>query len=106
MRCNLSKCEYNSEGYCQSPPEYITIDNDGRCEQMWVKSYTVTEKYLEFKKVADESYKTFDNNPTQANSDNYGVALNNLRDFCIEFVDKLIAKSPHITNNIIWEEEW
>jgi hypothetical protein len=71
---------------------------------MWVKSHTVTEKYLEFKKIADDAYKTFDSNPTPANSDAYGMALNNLRDFCIEVIDKIVAEHPYITNNIIWEE--
>ena len=105
MRCSLSRCEYNSDGYCQSPPEYITIDNDGRCEQIWVKSHTVTEKYIQLKEFVDVAYKIFNDSPTQANSDSYGMALNNLRDFCNEVIEKIVEQHPEITNSIIWEED-
>lgn len=105
MRCSNTRCHYNDDGYC-GQPDYVIIGKDGTCEQMWVKSHTVTEKYIEFKKIADDAYKTFDDNPTQANSDAYGTALNNLRDFCIEVIDNVVQKHPEITNSITWEEEW
>ena len=105
MRCNYSRCEYNDEGYCQSPPEYVTIGEDGMCDQMWVKKKTITEKYRQLRMAADEAYTTFDNNPTQANSDAYGMALNELRDFCIEVIDRMVEDRPDLANNIYYEEE-
>lgn len=105
MRCKYYRCEYNVDGFCESAPECITIGEDGTCDQMWVKKKTITEKYTELKNYADEVYKTFDANPTQANSDNYGMALNNLRDFCIEVIEAMIKDHPEITNKIFWEED-
>ena len=105
MRCVFAQCELNHDGYCKTP-DYVMIDENGRCNQMWVKTHTVTEKYLQLKKLADEAYKIFNDNPTQANSNSYGMALNNIRDFCIEVIDKVVHQHPEITNSIIWEEEW
>ncbi len=53
-------------------------------------------QYYRLKVIADSAYMKFDNNPTQANSDMYGIALNNLRDFCMEVVEQLIANSPEL----------
>lgn len=104
MRCSNIRCHYNDDGYCEQP-DYATISQSGVCEQMWVKSHTVTEQYIELRKIADGAYKIFNDNPTQANSDGYGMALNNIRDFCTEVIDKIIQQHPEITNSIIWEED-
>jgi hypothetical protein len=72
---------------------------------MLVKKMTITEKYRELKSITDEAYKTFDSNPTQASSDTYGMALNNLRDFCIEVVASMVENRPDLANNIYWEED-
>lgn len=103
MRCAMLRCHYNDDGYCRQP-DYACIDTNGVCKQMEIKSKTITEKYVELKNIVDEAYKIFDLNPTQANSDAYGMALNNLRDFCIEFVSQLVTKHPDITNCIFYEE--
>jgi hypothetical protein len=103
MRCSNIRCHYNDDGYC-SQPDYATIGKDGMCEQMFIKKVTVTEKYKELKDVTDEAYKTFDSNPTQANSDAYGMALNNLRDFCVEVIDSMVKERPDLSNSIWWEE--
>ena len=104
MRCAVLRCHYNDDGYCRQP-DYAYIDKNGVCEQMYIPTKTITERYTELRQIADEAYAIFDSNPTQANSDTYGIVLNNLRDFCIEVIDKIVAEHPHITNNIIWEEE-
>lgn len=103
MRCQVLRCHYNDDGHCRQP-DYAYIDKNGMCEQMDVRSVTITEKYNELKTIADEAYKTFDFNPTQANSDMYGIALNNLRDFCIGFVDQLVTQRPDVTDCIFYEE--
>ena len=104
MRCRYFCCELNEEGYCRQP-DYVVIDEKGECEQLIEKRKTITEKYNELRKIADEAYTTFDSNPTQANSDAYGMALNNLRDFCIEVIATMVEKRPDITDNIFWEED-
>ena len=104
MRCNYSKCELNHEGYCLKP-DYVVIGEDGTCDQMWVKKMTITNKYKQLRVAADEAYTIFDNNPTQANSDAYGMALNELRDFCIEVIDRMVEWHPEIANKIYWEED-
>jgi hypothetical protein len=104
MRCAVLRCHYNDDGYCRQP-DYAYIDKNGVCEQMDVKKMTITQKYTELKIIADEAYKTFDFNPTQANSDAYGMALNNLRDFCIEVIDTTVKNRPDITDNIFWEKD-
>ena len=104
MRCAVLRCHYNDDGYCRQP-DYAYIDKNGVCEQMEVKSKTITEKYVELKNIADEAYKTFDFNPTQANSDAYGMALNNLRDFCIEVIANMVEQRPDLADNIYFEED-
>lgn len=104
MRCAMIRCHYNDDGYC-SQPDYAYIDKKGVCEQMTVKKMTLAEKYRELKNIADEAYKTFDSNPTQANSDTYGMALNNLRDLCIAVVANMVEQRPDLANNIYWEED-
>ena len=103
MRCAALRCHYNDDGYCRQP-DYAYIDKNGICEQMYVPTKTITERYKELRQIADETYAIFDSNPTQANSDTYGIALNNLRDFCIEFVDQLVTQRPDVTNCIFYEE--
>lgn len=104
MRCAALKCHYNDDGYCRQP-DYAYIDKNGVCEQMWVKATTVTKKYLQLKEIADGAYKIFNDNPTQANSDGYGMALNNLRDFCIEVIANMVETRPDLADNIYWEED-
>lgn len=104
MRCAMLRCHYNDDGYCRQP-DYAYINKYGVCEQMAVKKMTVAEKYKELKGIADVAYKIFDSTPTQANSDAYGIALNNLRDFCIEVVAVMAENRPDLADNIYWEED-
>ena len=104
MRCSNTRCHHNDDGYC-SQPDYATIGKDGVCEQMYIPTKTITERYKELKQIADEAYKTFDSNPTQASSNTYGMALNNLRDFCIEVLDIITKEHPEITDKLYWEED-
>lgn len=57
-------------------------------------------KYYMLKMCADAAYKKFDSNPTQANSDAYGMALNELRDFCVDLVDELVINAPEIISAV------
>ena len=104
MRCAMLRCHYNDDGYCRQP-DYAYIDKNGVCEQMTVKKMTIAEKYRELRDIADVAYKIFDSAPTQANSDAYGMALNNLRDFCIEVVADMVETRPDLADNIYWEED-
>ena len=104
MRCNNTRCENNNDCYC-SIPDYVVIGEDGSCDQVWIKKLTVTQKYKELRMAADEAYAIFDDNPTQSNSDMYGMALNELRDFCIEVIHRMVEYYPEITNKVYWEEE-
>ena len=36
MRCDVRKCFYNDGGFCEDP-DYVSIDKDGECEQIWVR---------------------------------------------------------------------
>lgn len=103
MRCAALRCDYNSDGYC-SQPDYATIDRSGACTQMCLKTATVTEKYLELKKVSDEAYKSFDFNPNKQNSDIYAIALHQLQDFCVDVLDAMVKEHPEITDKITWED--
>lgn len=104
MRCAVLRCHYNDDGYCRQP-EYAYIDKNGVCEQMYVPTKTITERYTELRQIADGAYAIFDSNPTQANSDNYGLALNNLRDFCIGVLDIVTKEHAQITDKLYWEED-
>lgn len=35
MRCNCIKCHYNEDYYCRQP-DYVSIDQNGECDQMFV----------------------------------------------------------------------
>lgn len=104
MRCAAVRCHYNDDGYC-SQPDYAYIDKNGVCEQMYIPTKTITERYTELRQLAEEAYAIFDSDPTQANSDAYGIALNNLRDFCIGVLDIVTKEHPEITDKIYWEED-
>jgi len=36
MRCNCIKCHYNDDYYC-CQPDYVSIDQYGECEQLFLK---------------------------------------------------------------------
>lgn len=102
MRCQSLRCHYNDCGYCRQP-DYASIGEDGLCEQRYVPKKTITERYEELSQIADEAYKTFDFNPTKLNSDAYGLAKNELEDFCVEVLDIITREHPEITDKIYWE---
>ena len=58
------------------------------------------DKYHTLKMCADAAYDEFNNNPTRANSDCYGMALNELRDFCVEVMDELVISAPEVVSSI------
>ena len=35
MRCLVLNCKENNDGYCKCP-DYVGIDADGECDQMWI----------------------------------------------------------------------
>ena len=37
MRCRVYGCIYNDDGYCEQP-DYVCIESDGTCDQMFIKS--------------------------------------------------------------------
>ena len=37
MRCRCDKCHYNEDGFC-CQPSYVSIDENGECDQLFVKS--------------------------------------------------------------------
>ena len=102
MRCKVLQCHYNDGGYC-SQPDYAYIDEKGVCEQMDVKKVTVTERYQELRKTANEAYTKFNENPTEANSTQYGIAIEELRDFCATVVDTMVKERPDLSDHIFWE---
>ena len=36
MRCKCEKCHYNEDGYCREP-DYVVVDNNGKCESLFIK---------------------------------------------------------------------
>lgn len=104
MRCQVLRCHYNDDGYCRQP-DYANIDKNGVCEQMDVKKVSITEKYKELRNISNEAYTTFNKNPTESNSTRYGIAIEELRDFCCTVIDSMVENRPDITDNIFWEED-
>lgn len=37
MRCDCIKCDYNEDYFC-SQPDYVKIDENGECEQMFIRT--------------------------------------------------------------------
>ena len=58
------------------------------------------DKYYMLKTAMEYSYEQFCNNPTKANSNSYGMDLNNFRDFCVEVVDRLALTDPMIVSTV------
>jgi hypothetical protein len=50
--------------------------------------------------VMDEAYDRFDKNPTKQNSDYYGMALNDYRDFCVAVIDQLVLLAPEVVSEV------
>ena len=42
MRCNCIKCTYNEDCYC-SQPDYVSIDENGECDQMYIPTTQPSE---------------------------------------------------------------
>ena len=103
MRCNCVKCDYNKDNFCKSP-DYVGIDEDGKCNQMFIVGKTVMDRFNFLRKNMDEAYKIFNDDPTQANSDNYGMAVREFQDFCVKAVEELIRQRPDIANGAIVED--
>lgn len=40
MRCRNTKCIYNEDYYCRQP-DYVSIDENGECDQMHIPERTV-----------------------------------------------------------------
>ena len=57
-------------------------------------------KYYWLKMVMDEAYDRFNKNPTKLNSDYYGMALNDFRDFCVAVVDQLVSLAPEVVSEV------
>ena len=38
MRCNCLKCGYNDEYYCGLPEGKVAIEEDGTCNNLWIRS--------------------------------------------------------------------
>ena len=57
-------------------------------------------KYYMLKMCAEAAYKKFDENPTKSNSDAYGFALNELRDFCVDLIDELVISAPELVSAV------
>ena len=57
-------------------------------------------KYYMLKMSMDDAYARFDKNPTKQNSDCYGMALNDFRDFCVEIVDQLVMLVPEVVSEV------
>ena len=60
---------------------------------------TVTKYYM-LKTAMEHSYEQFCNKPTKANSDTYGMDLNNFRDFCVAVLDQLVKTDPLIVSTV------
>lgn len=105
MRCNYYQCELNDKcGYCLRP-DYVSIDEKGECNQMLVKKKTITEKYWQLKLASNEAYTRFNGTPTEKTSTAYGIAIEELRDFCAKVVSSMVTEHPEIANKIHWEED-
>lgn len=58
------------------------------------------DKYYMLKTAMEYSYEQFCNNPTKANSDSYGMDLNNFRDFCVDVLGQLVKTDPLIVSTV------
>lgn len=103
MRCNCVRCDYNEDNYCKSP-DYVGISEKGECTQMFIRGVTLIDKFNSLRKNMDEAYRVFNEDPTQANSDNYGMALREFQDFCVMVVEELIEQRPDVASAAIWED--
>ena len=57
-------------------------------------------KYYKLKMDAEAAYNGFNQNPTKANSDAYGMALNEFRDFCVDLIDELVINAPELVSSV------
>jgi hypothetical protein len=104
MRCDCVNCHYNDDNFCKSP-DYVQLDKNGECTQMYLVGKTLAEKYRTLRRNMDMAYEVFDSDPTQANSDTYGIALGEFQDFCVQAVEELINQRPDIANSCIVEDD-
>ena len=65
----------------------------------------VITRFNQLRDAMDEAYVKFDRNPTQANSDAYGMALGEFQDFCVEFTEGMIKNCPEMVSTMYIEEE-
>jgi hypothetical protein len=103
MRCNCVRCDYNEDNFCKSP-DYVGINEKGECTQILILGKTLAEKFNTLRKNMDEAYNTFDSDPTQSNSDRYGMALREFQDFCVSAVEELIKQRPDVASGCVVED--
>ena len=54
------------------------------------------DKYVEMKGMVDYLFEVFNANPNEHTSAEYGIALKEFQDFCVQLLDTLSSRSPEV----------